>query len=60
MALDLKRTIRIDTKLLAEAESDDPNKKKQEAAEELRKVVATVGKVGEPASTFAVSSQSQC
>jgi type III restriction enzyme len=43
-----KRTIRIDTKLLAEAESDDPNKKKQDAAEELRKVVATVGKRGEP------------
>jgi type III restriction enzyme len=43
-----KRTIRIDTKLLAEAESDDPNKKKQDAAEQLRKVVATVGKRGEP------------
>ncbi len=44
----LKRTIRIDTKLLAEAESEDPNKKKQEAAEELRRVVSTVGKKGEP------------
>jgi type III restriction enzyme len=44
----LKRTIRIDTKLLAEAESDDPKKKKQQAAEDLRKVVATVGKQGEP------------
>lgn len=43
-----KCTIRIDTKLLAQAESDDPNKKKQDAAEELRKVVATVGKRGEP------------
>jgi type III restriction enzyme len=43
-----KRTIRIDTKLLAEAESDDPKKKKQDAAEELRQVVATVGKRGEP------------
>jgi type III restriction enzyme len=43
-----KRTIRIDTKLLAEAESDDPNKKKQDAAEALRQVVATVGKRGEP------------
>lgn len=43
-----KRTIRIDTKLLAEAESDDPKKKRQDAAEELRKVVATVGKCGEP------------
>ena len=45
---DRKRTIRIDTKLLAEAESDDPKKKKQDAAEELRRVVATVGKRGEP------------
>ena len=44
----LKRTIRIDTKLLAEAESDDPKKKKSDLAEELRRVVATVGKVGEP------------
>lgn len=43
-----KRTIRIDTKLLAEAESDDPKKKKQDAAEELRQVVATVGKPGQP------------
>jgi len=45
---DMKRTIRIDTKLLAEAESDDPKKKKQDAAEELRQVVATVGKPGQP------------
>lgn len=43
-----KRTIRIDTKLLAEAESDDPAKKKSDIAEALRKVVATVGKPGEP------------
>ncbi|MGD0389423.1 MAG: hypothetical protein ABSC42_10765 [Tepidisphaeraceae bacterium] len=43
-----KRTIRIDTKLLAEAESDDPNKKRRELAEELRRVVATVGKPGQP------------
>ena len=45
---DEKRTIRIDTKLLAEAESDDPRKKRQDAAEELRQVVATVGKPGQP------------
>ena len=44
----VKRTIRIDTKLLAEAESDDPKKKRQDAAEELRQVVATVGKPGQP------------
>src|SRR5205807_8152001 len=44
----VNRTIRIDTRLLAEAESDDPKKKQQDAAEALRKVVATVGKCGEP------------
>lgn len=43
-----KRTIRIDTKLLAEAESEDGSKAKKELGEELRKVVATVGKLGEP------------
>lgn len=43
-----KRTIRIDTKLLAQAESDDPNKSRQVAAEELRHVIATVGKRGQP------------
>lgn len=43
-----KYTIRIDTKLLAEAESEDPNKARKDLAEELRKVVATVGKVGQP------------
>ncbi len=44
----VKHTIRIDTKLLAEAESEDPDKSKRTIAEELRKVVATVGKKGEP------------
>jgi type III restriction enzyme len=43
-----KYTVRIDTKLLREAESEDPAKNKQTAAEELRRVVATVGKPGEP------------
>jgi type III restriction enzyme len=43
-----KYTVRIDTKLLKEAESEDPNKNKKSAAEELRKVIATVGKPGEP------------
>jgi type III restriction enzyme len=42
------RTIRIDTKLLAEAESEDPNKARRDIAEELRRVVATVGKPGQP------------
>lgn len=44
----LKRTIRIDTELLAKAESEDASKSKKDLAEELRKVVATVGKRGEP------------
>jgi type III restriction enzyme len=43
-----KHAIRIDTKLLAEAESADPKKGRKDAAEELRKVVATVGKAGQP------------
>ena len=43
-----KVTIRIDNKILAQAESEDPTKNKQTAAEELRKVVATVGKPGQP------------
>src|SRR5205823_3011891 len=43
-----KRTIRIDTKLLAEAESTDPGKARSQAAEELRRVVATVGRKGQP------------
>ncbi|MGE3540186.1 MAG: restriction endonuclease [Candidatus Tectimicrobiota bacterium] len=43
-----KRTIRIDSKLLAEAERATPDKRKRDAAEELRHVIATVGKTGEP------------
>jgi len=43
-----KRTIRIDTKLLAEAESEDPNKRRSDVAQELRRVVSTVGKPGQP------------
>lgn len=43
-----KYTIRIDSKLLAEAESGLPGKSKNDAAQALRKVVATVGKKGEP------------
>jgi len=42
-----KRTIRIDSKLLAEAESGDPSKTRKDAAEALRKVVSTVGKRGQ-------------
>ena len=43
-----KYTIRIDVRMLKEAESDDPQKTRQKAAEDLRRVVATVGKPGEP------------
>ena len=47
---DRKVTIRIDSKLLAQAEAGGSGvaKKKADAAEELRCVVATVGKAGEP------------
>jgi type III restriction enzyme len=41
-------TLRIDSNLLAAAESADPKATKKEAAEELRKIVATVGRPGEP------------
>ena len=44
----VKRTIRIDTDLLSKAESADPSVSKKDAAEALRRVVATVGKRGEP------------
>lgn len=44
----MKRTIRIDSKLLAEAEIGDGSKSRQEASEALRQVVATVGKPGKP------------
>ncbi|MBL8879125.1 MAG: DEAD/DEAH box helicase family protein [Phycisphaerales bacterium] len=43
----VKHTIRIDTDLLANAESEDASKSKKVLAEELRRVVATVGKRGE-------------
>ncbi|GFO62333.1 BPTD_3080 family restriction endonuclease [Geomonas paludis] len=41
-------TLRIDSKLLAEAESEDPNANKKDVAEHLREIVATVGKPGQP------------
>ena len=40
-------TLRIDSNLLAAAESEDPNATRKDAAEELRKIVATVGRPGE-------------
>ena len=42
------RTLRIDSKMLADAESEDPKKNKTQAAEDLRQVVATIGKPGQP------------
>ncbi len=41
-------TLRIDSKMLAEAESEDPQKNRTQAAEDLRRVVATIGKSGQP------------
>ena len=41
-------TLRIDSRLLAQAESEDSNSSRQENAERLRQVVATVGKPGQP------------
>jgi len=43
----VKRTIRIDTKLLAKVETEE-GETKDEAALALRKIIATVGKRGEP------------
>ena len=44
----VKRTLRIDSKILAQAESEDPNRNRSQAAEELREIVATIGKPGKP------------
>jgi type III restriction enzyme len=41
-------TLRIDSNLLAQAESEDLKATRKEAAEELRKIVSTVGRPGEP------------
>jgi len=43
-----ERTLRIDSNLLAAAESGDPNATRKEAAEALRRIVSTVGKLGAP------------
>ncbi|QGU32853.1 BPTD_3080 family restriction endonuclease [Thermochromatium tepidum] len=45
---DSKPTLRIDSKLLAEAESGTASGTKRDAAEVLREIVDTVGKVGKP------------
>ena len=41
-------TLRIDSKLLAAAESEDPTASSKDAAEKLRQVVSTIGVAGEP------------
>ncbi|MBN8477145.1 BPTD_3080 family restriction endonuclease [Sulfuritalea sp.] len=41
-------TLRIDSKLLAEAESNDAKGSRKEAAEALRHIIDTVGKLGQP------------
>jgi type III restriction enzyme len=43
-----KPTLRIDTKLLSEAEANDVSGTKKEAAARLREIVATVGRPGKP------------
>jgi type III restriction enzyme len=45
---DAQRTVRIDSKLLADAEARDESESASDAAERIRRVVATVGKEGEP------------
>ena len=45
---DLLRTLRIDSKMLADAESDETGRNKAQAAEALRQIVATIGKPGKP------------
>ena len=45
-------TLRIDSKLLEAAESGDPTATRKEAAEELRKIVSTIGQPGEPGAQF--------
>ena len=41
-------TLRIDSKMLAQAESDDPGANRQDAAQQLRRIISTVGKPGQP------------
>ena len=53
-------TLRIDSRLLAAAENEDPNATRKDAAEELRKIVSTVGKPGDPGHTSAAWSASTC
>lgn len=45
---DFRPTLRIDSKLLAEAELEDAKTSRKEAAETLRRIVDTVGKPGQP------------
>lgn len=42
------RTLRIDSKMLADAENAAPSGSRAQAAEELRHIVATIGKKGQP------------
>jgi len=41
-------TLRIDSKLLAQAESEDPKVSKKDSANQLREIVSTIGKLGKP------------
>ena len=44
----LHAPLRIDSKVLAAAESGDPTRNRSQAAEELRQIVGTIGKKGKP------------
>ena len=43
-----RRTVRIDSKLLAEVETEDSTISRKDLAEELRTIISTVGKKGKP------------
>ena len=53
-------TIRIDSKVLDAVDSDDPTKSRNQAVEDLREVVATIGKKGNRVHTYDVLSRSPC
>ena len=44
----ITHTIQFDSKVLDAVDSDDPTKNRNQAADELREVVATIGKKGKP------------
>lgn len=45
---DRRYTVRIDSRLLKESEIEDPGKTREQAGDELRRIIDTVGKRGQP------------